>query len=73
MALGQLIVTASISSIIVNIPQRQAAYNASKAAIVHLAKTLAVEWIDFSKVNLRITGVHRYRKRVAERLQFAHD
>ncbi|KAI9749543.1 MAG: hypothetical protein M1835_001535 [Candelina submexicana] len=48
---GNLIVTASVSSITVNIPQRQAAYNASKAAIVHLAKTLAVEWIDFARVN----------------------
>ncbi|KAK9385505.1 hypothetical protein V1515DRAFT_640347 [Lipomyces mesembrius] len=29
----------------------QAAYNASKAAAVHLAKCLAVEWIEFARVN----------------------
>lgn len=48
---GNLIVTASVSSILVNIPQKQAAYNASKAAAVHLAKSLAVEWVDFARVN----------------------
>ncbi|KAA8650698.1 uncharacterized protein ATNIH1004_003386 [Aspergillus tanneri] len=48
---GNLIITASISSILVNIPQRQAAYNASKAAAVQLAKSLAVEWTDFARVN----------------------
>ena len=26
-------------------------YNASKAALVHLAKSLAVEWVDFCRVN----------------------
>ena len=26
-------------------------YNASKAALVHLAKSLAVEWVDFARVN----------------------
>jgi len=48
---GSLVVTASVSSILVNIPQTQAAYNASKAAVVHLAKSLAVEWVDFARVN----------------------
>jgi sorbose reductase len=48
---GNLIITASVSSILVNVPQRQAAYNASKAAVVHLAKSLAVEWVDFARVN----------------------
>ncbi|KAK2596744.1 hypothetical protein QQS21_006199 [Conoideocrella luteorostrata] len=48
---GNLIVTASVSAILVNIPQQQAAYNASKAAAVHLAKSLAVEWVDFARVN----------------------
>jgi hypothetical protein len=43
--------TASVSAILVNIPQKQAAYNASKAAQVHLAKSLAVEWADFARVN----------------------
>lgn len=48
---GNLIITASVSAILVNIPQTQAAYNASKAAVVHLAKSLAVEWVDFARVN----------------------
>jgi sorbose reductase len=37
---GNLIITASVSAILVNILQTQAAYNASKAAAVHLAKSL---------------------------------
>lgn len=41
--------TASVSATLVNVPQRQAAYNASKAAVVHLAKCLAVEWVDFGR------------------------
>lgn len=48
---GSMIFTASVSAILVNIPQRQAAYNASKAAVVHLAKSLAVEWTEFARVN----------------------
>jgi sorbose reductase len=48
---GNLIITASVSATLVNVPQRQAAYNASKAAAVHLAKSLAVEWVDFARVN----------------------
>jgi len=41
---GSIVNTASMSGSIVNIPQGQAAYNASKAAVVHLTKSLAVEW-----------------------------
>lgn len=48
---GNLIITASVSAILVNVPQTQAAYNASKAAVVHLAKSLAVEWVEFARVN----------------------
>ncbi|KAF4339602.1 short chain dehydrogenase reductase family [Fusarium beomiforme] len=48
---GNLIITASVSGTLVNIPQTQAAYNASKAAVIHLAKSLAVEWTDFARVN----------------------
>jgi len=43
---GNIVNTASMSATIVNIPQRQASYNASKAAVVHLTKSLAVEWVD---------------------------
>ena len=41
---GSIVNTASMSGTIVNIPQCQAAYNTSKAAVVHLTKSLAVEW-----------------------------
>ncbi|KAF2164807.1 hypothetical protein M409DRAFT_24712 [Zasmidium cellare ATCC 36951] len=48
---GSLVITASVSSKLVNVPQRQAAYNASKAAVAHLSRCLAVEWADFARVN----------------------
>lgn len=48
---GSLILTASMSGHIVNIPQRQAPYNAAKACVVHLGKSLAVEWSHFARVN----------------------
>ena len=41
---GSIVNTASMSGLIVNIPQRQASYNTSKSAVVHLTKSLAVEW-----------------------------
>lgn len=43
---GSIINTASMSGTIVNYPQQQASYNASKAAVVHLTKSLAVEWAE---------------------------
>ncbi|OAA48810.1 sorbitol utilization protein SOU2 [Cordyceps fumosorosea ARSEF 2679] len=48
---GSFIATASMSGHIVNVPRRQAAYNASKAAVVHLCKSLAIEWLGFARVN----------------------
>jgi sorbose reductase len=48
---GNLVVTASVSATLVNTPQWQAAYNASKAAAMHLCKCLAVEWASFARVN----------------------
>jgi len=41
---GSIINTASMSAHIVNVPQPQCAYNASKAGVVQLTKSLAVEW-----------------------------
>jgi NAD(P)-dependent dehydrogenase (short-subunit alcohol dehydrogenase family) len=41
---GSIITTASMSAHIVNVPQPQSSYNASKAAVVQLTKSLAVEW-----------------------------
>ncbi|KAL3429972.1 hypothetical protein BDV09DRAFT_179359 [Aspergillus tetrazonus] len=48
---GNVIFTASVSATLVNVPQKQAAYNASKAAVVQLARCLSVEWVDFCRVN----------------------
>jgi NAD(P)-dependent dehydrogenase (short-subunit alcohol dehydrogenase family) len=41
---GKIINTASMSGHIVNTPQNQSAYNASKAAVIHLTRSLAAEW-----------------------------
>ena len=41
---GAIVVIGSMSGFIVNRPQAQSHYNASKAAVHHLAKSLAVEW-----------------------------
>lgn len=43
---GKIVNTASMSGHIANVPQKQAAYNASKAAVIHLTRTLAAEWAD---------------------------
>lgn len=44
---GAIVNTASMSASIVNIPQEQASYNASKAGVRHLTKSLAVEWAKY--------------------------
>ncbi len=41
---GAIVNIGSMSGIIVNYPQEQAQYNASKAAVHHLTKSLAAEW-----------------------------
>lgn len=41
---GSAILVSSMSGEIVNVPQFQASYNASKAAVSHLGRSLAVEW-----------------------------
>ena len=41
---GTVVNVASMSAHIVNVPQHQAAYNASKAGVAHLTASLAVEW-----------------------------
>lgn len=47
-----LIFTSSMSAHIVNVPQLQACYNACKAGVSHLTRSLAVEWAGLNiKVN----------------------
>jgi NAD(P)-dependent dehydrogenase (short-subunit alcohol dehydrogenase family) len=41
---GSIVMIGSMSGSIVNVPQPQAPYNAAKAAVRHLASSLAVEW-----------------------------
>ncbi|KAF7311305.1 NAD(P)-binding protein [Mycena kentingensis (nom. inval.)] len=41
---GAIVLVASMSANIVNVPQLQTPYNASKAAVKHMASSLAVEW-----------------------------
>ncbi|KAI5844199.1 hypothetical protein BZA05DRAFT_448553 [Tricharina praecox] len=48
---GSFVATASMSGHIVNLPQAQAVYNAAKAGVIHMCKSLAVEWAGFARVN----------------------
>ncbi|MEJ7651238.1 MAG: SDR family oxidoreductase [Nakamurella sp.] len=43
---ASVINVASMSAFVVNVPQRQASYNAAKAGVEQLTRSLAVEWID---------------------------
>jgi len=51
---GRIINVASMSGLIVNRPQAQASYNASKAAVIHLTKSLAAEW---ALHNIRVNAI----------------
>ena len=51
---GNIINVGSISSIIVNRPQWQPSYNASKAAVHQLTKSLAAEWAPY---NIRVNAL----------------
>jgi len=43
---GSIINMASMSGSIVNIPQWQVSYNASKAGVIHMTRSLAMEWVN---------------------------
>ncbi|KAF8965216.1 hypothetical protein BDZ97DRAFT_1812723 [Flammula alnicola] len=51
---GSIILIASMSANIVNTPQFQTPYNASKAAVKHMAASLAVEW---AKEGVRVNSL----------------
>lgn len=51
---GSIITISSMSGIVVNTPQAQAHYNASKAAVIMLTKSLASEWAPY---NVRVNTI----------------
>lgn len=51
---GSMVITASMSGLIVNVPNFQSPYNAAKAACIQLGKSLAVEFAPF---NARVNTV----------------
>ncbi len=51
---GSIINMASMSGSIVNIPQWQCSYNASKAGVIHMTRSLAVEWTQY---HIRVNSV----------------
>lgn len=68
---GSIINIGSMSALIVNRPQRQAAYNASKAAVHHLTKSLAAEWAPYSiRVNAIAPGYVRTEMAPVDRPEF---
>lgn len=54
---GSIINLASISGHAVNVPQKQAVYNSSKAGVAMLTKSMALEWAEFGiRVNALSPG-----------------
>ncbi|KKY36179.1 putative d-arabinitol dehydrogenase [Diaporthe ampelina] len=53
-AKGSMVFIGSMSGSIVNVPQPQAPYNSAKAAVRHLAASLAVEW---AHANIRVNCI----------------
>jgi len=51
---GSIINIASMSGTIVNYPQEQSCYNASKAAVIQLTRSLAAEW---ARHNIRVNSI----------------
>ena len=51
---GNIINLSSMSGYIVNTPQGQVSYNASKAGVIHMTRSLAAEWVDY---NIRVNSI----------------
>ncbi|KAI0723906.1 NAD(P)-binding protein [Cerioporus squamosus] len=68
---GSIVLVASMSANIVNIPQPQTPYNAAKAAVKHMAASLGVEW---AKKGVRVNTLSPgYMLTKLTRTILAHD
>ncbi len=68
---GAIVNIGSMSGMIVNRPQWQPAYNASKAAVHHLTRSLAAEWAPYGvRVNALAPGYIRTAMSPVEEPQF---
>lgn len=65
---GNLIITSSISAQIVNVPVDQPVYNATKAFVTHLGKSLAREWREFARVNIVSPGFFSTKMGASDRV-----
>ena len=68
---GSIVNIGSMSGVIVNRPQWQPAYNASKAAVHHLTRSLAVEWAPYGiRVNAVAPGYVKTEMAPVDRPEF---
>ncbi len=68
---GVIVNIGSLSALIVNRPQMQPAYNASKAAVHQLTKSLAAEWAPFNvRVNALVPGYVKTGMAAVDRPEF---
>ncbi len=68
---GVIVNIGSISALIVNRPQMQPAYNASKAAVHQLTKSLAAEWAPYNvRVNAMAPGYVKTEMAPVDRPEF---
>ncbi|KAF5358467.1 hypothetical protein D9756_001457 [Leucocoprinus leucothites] len=70
---GSVILVASMSANIVNLPQPQTPYNASKAAVKHMASSLAVEWAKTGLMKLALSPGYMLTKLTRTVLQGKDD
>jgi len=71
---GVIVNVGSISAVIVNRPQMQPAYNASKAAVHQLTKSLAAEWAPYGvRVNALAPGYVKTAMAPVDRPEFRRN